>query len=90
MLLVPPDAIEIAKDMNDPRIRVRVSGRFKCFFSKEKGGPPIGKPWWTKNGAATVGLNYLLNSGFRGATQLTTWYIGRISRSGSIAVRQPA
>jgi hypothetical protein len=39
---------------------------------------------WAKfpNGATTLGLNYLLNAGFRGIAPSTTWYIGLINDSG--------
>jgi hypothetical protein len=38
------------------------------------------------NGAATVGLNSLLDVGFRAQTQITAWYISLINASGYSAV----
>jgi hypothetical protein len=38
-----------------------------------------------KNGPTYEGVNYVLNSGFRGATQSSLWYIGLIDASGYTA-----
>lgn len=41
-------------------------------------------PWSSfPNGATYLGLDYLLNAGFRGTTQSSAWYIGLISNSGT-------
>jgi hypothetical protein len=37
-----------------------------------------------KNGTASVGLESLLNVGFRASTQITAWYLGLISNSGFV------
>lgn len=34
----------------------------------------------------TEGFNYLLNAGFRGSTQISTWYMGLISYSATAAL----
>lgn len=44
-------------------------------------------PWAViPNGATYVGLNYLLDTGFRGTSQLSSWYAGLINGSGYTAV----
>ena len=53
-----------------------VGGRFywQCF-------DPTGRLKWatdSKNAVVTEGLNYLLDVGFHGATQISPWYIGLI------------
>lgn len=46
------------------------------------------KERWRKypNGAVTVGLNKLLDVGFRNQTQITAWYVGLIDDSGYSAL----
>lgn len=61
---------------------IAVAGEFTCWITRQKSGSIVRKPWKIKNGAATVGLNYLLNTGFRGVSQITTWYAGIIGASG--------
>lgn len=82
-LEVPSLAIERASSMKEA---IRISGRFKVWFSRPKSGSMIGKPWYIGNGAATVGLNYVLDTSFRNQTQIATWYAGVIAGSGFSAV----
>lgn len=42
--------------------------------------------WGVKNAAVTVGLNYLLDAGFRNQTVITAWHIGLINNSGFSAL----
>lgn len=72
----PSLAIERCPDMESA---LRISGRFKCWMSRPKSGSMIGKPWYIKNGATNVGLNYMLNTAFRSTSQLTAWYCGIIA-----------
>ncbi len=76
-LEAPSLAIETAKSIR--AVERMITGRFKCWMTRPKSGSMIGKPWWIKNGATTVGLNYMLNTGFRATSQLTTWYCGIIA-----------
>lgn len=68
-----------------------VSGivRARVLDVKRPGGK-MGKPLtpWTTypNGAVTVGLNKLLDVGFRNQTQITQWYMGLIAESGFSAL----
>lgn len=76
-LEAPCLAIETAKSLRS--VERMITGRFKCWMSRPKSGSMIGKPWFIRNGATTVGLNYMLNTGFRATSQLTTWYCGIIA-----------
>ena len=73
----PSLAIEVAPSMK--RVERMITGRFKCWLSRPKSGSIVREPWYIKNGATTVGLNYMLNTGFRATSQLTTWYAGVIA-----------
>lgn len=75
----PSLEIETAPDI---RSAVRLAGRFKCWMTDQQTGRVVRKPWYIKNGAATVGVNYVLNTAFRGTSQLSTWYCGIIAASG--------
>lgn len=60
----------------------RRSGILGKFGFKEKLGKPL-TPWNKfPNGACTIGLNKILDSGFRNQAQVTQWYIGLINDSG--------
>lgn len=72
----PSLEIERCRSIDDA---VRVSGRFKLWNTRAKSGSMIGKPWYIKNGAVTVGLNYVLDTAFRNQSQLATWYCGIIA-----------
>lgn len=51
---------------------------------------PDGSVAWDEalypNGATTAGLNYLLDTGFRGGTASSNWYVGLINNSGFTAL----
>lgn len=59
-------------------------------FASLRGLDEKGRPFtdWQHfpNGAVTVGLNSLLNVGFRATTQISAWYIGLINESGFSAL----
>lgn len=76
-LEAPCLAIETAKSLRS--VERMITGRFKCWMSRPKSGSVIGKPWYIGNGATTVGLNYMLNTGFRNTAQSATWYAGIIA-----------
>lgn len=69
--------IETAKSLRS--VERMITGRFKCWMTRPKSGSMIGKPWFIGNGATTVGLNYMLNTGFRNTAQSSTWYAGIIA-----------
>lgn len=81
-LIVPSTDIEIPT----PEMRFRLSGRALMWQTRKKSGSIYRKPWWINNGAATVGLNYVLNTSFRGTSALSSWYCGLIAGSGFSAV----
>lgn len=80
MIDAPNLEIEIAKDMQ--AVSLMVSGRARVWKTRTKSGSMIDKPWWIKNGATTLGCNYILDTSFRGVTQITAWYVGIINASG--------
>lgn len=61
---------------------IKVSGHATCWITRAKSGSMVRKPWRINNGATTSGLNYLLNTGFRNQSQITTWYAGVIAAAG--------
>ncbi len=82
----PNMGIEACPSLGHVEKQIAVSGFFTCWTTRPKSGSIIRKPWRIKNGATTVGCNYLLNTSFRSVTQITTWYAGIISASGFSAV----
>lgn len=79
-----------------PTILVACSGVFRCrlfdpvYARRGDRRRVIGKQlrdeWELRNAAVTVGLNYLLDAGFRNQTVVTAWYIGLINNSGFSAL----
>lgn len=46
----------------------------------------VADEWQVRNAAVTVGLNYLLDAGFRNQTAVATWYIGLIDNTSFTAL----
>lgn len=63
---------------------VLVRGRFRWEIRDEHGN--LTEKGVFKNAAVTVGLNYLLETGFRGGSAITTWYASLINNSGYTGV----
>ena len=63
--------------------RLRSGLRFKNFFKLEhwRGGKLL-QEFEVPNGIVDVGLHYLLETGFRSGTAVTTWYLGLVDNSG--------
>lgn len=59
--------------------KFEVAGMFFCRLLDPDGS--VVDEWRVPNGAVTVGLNYLLDAGFRAQSQLGSWYIGLINDS---------
>ncbi len=77
---IPPEIAALPPDA-----QIVVSGVFRCRILNPDGS--VFEDWWDiPNAAVTVGLNYLLNTGFRGVAAITTWYTGLINDSGFTAV----
>lgn len=81
MLDIMPE-LRSQKTIEHPNLGIEVSGEFTCWITRPKSGSMIRKPWKIKNGATTLGLNYVLNTAFRNQSQLTAWYAGIISGAG--------
>lgn len=58
---------------------MRVRGKFLIEHIRD--GRVIGY-YEVPNGIVDVGMNYLLDAGFPGGTQITTWYIGLVDNAG--------
>lgn len=79
-----------------PRVLVACSGVFRCRLldplyarrgdRRRVVGHTLRDEWELRNAAVTVGLNYLLDAGFRNQTVVTAWYIGLIDNSGFSAL----
>lgn len=79
-----------------PQVIVACSGVFGCklydpVFARRGDrrrvvGRRLADEWAVRNAAVTVGLNYLLDAGFRNQTVITAWYIGLIDNSGFTAL----
>lgn len=68
-----------------PDAQIRVQGIAKCRILNADGS--VAEDWFDiHNAATTVGLNYLLETGFRSGSPVTTWYCGLINDSGFSAV----
>lgn len=63
---------------------VAVRGRFRWQIVDANGR--VTDSGLFNNAAVTAGLNYLLEAGFRGGTQVTTWYVSLINASGYSAI----
>lgn len=62
---------------------------FGAVFGRvlEPDGETIAEDWFRfPNAATTLGVNYLLEAGFRGGTAVSTWYAGLINNSGFTGV----
>lgn len=61
-----------------------LKGEWRCRIVNPDGS--VAEDWAVPNAATTVGLNSLLDVGFRAQTQITAWYVGLINGSGYSAV----
>lgn len=68
-----------------PDAQIEVRGIAKCRILDPDGS--VVEDWFEVfNAATTLGLNYLLDTGFRSGSPITSWYIGLINDSGFSAV----
>jgi hypothetical protein len=82
--LLPYQAIPPQLAALPPDAQIHVQGVFKCRILNADG--TVADEFDIGNAATTLGLNYLLDAGFRAVTPITTWYISLINDSGFSAV----
>lgn len=68
---------------------IELCGVFRIEYDPPPGLPGWGGPLIIRNGPTTEGVNYLLETAFRGGSQvlLPNWYLGIISGAGYSAIR---
>ncbi len=66
-------------------VGTELRGEFRCRILDPVTGEVV-DDFKVANAPVTVGLNSLLNVGFRATTQITAWYVGLINGSGFSAV----
>lgn len=78
--IVPAAVVALAPDLPN----VGVAGEFRGRIVNADG--TVAEDFLICNAATNEGLNSLLNTGFRGTTQVTTYYLAPINGSGFTAV----
>lgn len=64
-----------------------LSGQYWSRVLNPDGTVAVNGEWRPfNNGTTTLGLNYLLNTGFRGTAQSSSWYAGLINETGFTAL----